>query len=188
MNLSPCRRWLRSPLIPFALLLVVVLAGQAQPGPVFPVDAPCSLDDLQRMSPGQLQQLFTQSEMGRPLVGVARGRLLFLTDDRFPKLKVRMANSVWRGKAATEDGWFTNRWIGNVNWIESNYVIGPSWVDGRPAVIMEYPPKTPLFEPMHDELREVAPGLYIGPVFERFPCVKFRGFIGLQMEECKPRK
>ncbi len=37
---------------------------------------------------------------------------------------------------------------------------------------------------MHDELREVAPGLYVGPVIERCPCPKLRGYIGLQREAC----
>ncbi len=134
--------------------------------------------------PDQLDALFRQSDVGNPLVGVANGRLLYLTDKRLPKLKVRLANAVWRGKAAHEDVYFVNRWIGNVNWIDSTYVIGPSWVDGKPAIIMEYAPGTPVFANMHDELREVAPGLYMGPVYERFPCPKFRGYVALQLEPC----
>jgi hypothetical protein len=188
MNASPCWKWLRSPLVLAGLLFGVVLSCKAQSEPVFPIDAPCSLDDLQRMGPDQLYRLFTQAEVGRPFVGVAHGRLVYLADDRFPRLKVRMANSVWRGKASTEDGWFTNRWIGNFNWIASTWEIGPSWIDGRPAVVMEYPPKTPLFAPMHDELREVGPGIYLGPVFERYPCIRFRGYVALHLQECRPRK
>ena len=188
MNASPCWKWLRSPLVLVVLLLSVVFSCKAQPDPDFRIDVPCSLDELQRMGPEQLHQLFTQAELGHPFIGVARGRLVYLADDRLPRLKVRMANMVWRGKMSTEDGWFSNRWIGNVNWIDSHWWIGPSWVDGRPAVIMEYPPKTPLFEPMHDELREISPGLYLGPVYERFPCIKFRGYVALQMEECRYRK
>jgi hypothetical protein len=143
-----------------------------------------TLDRLQRMSACQLGDLFTQAEMGRPLLGVARGRLLHLTDRRLPRVKVRLANLVWRGKAACEDGYFVNRWVCGIERIDSHYTIGPSWVDGRPAIIMEYPPGTALFENMHDELREVAPGLYLGPVFERFPCPKFRGYVALQLEGC----
>ena len=99
-----------------------------------------------------------------------------------------MARTVWRGKGACEDGYFTNRWIGGVDWIDSHYVIGPSWVDGKPSVIMEYAPKTPLFENMHDELREVSPGLYFGPLYERFPCPKLRGYLGLKLKPCAKQK
>jgi hypothetical protein len=99
-------------------------------------------------------------------------------------MRVKLANAVWRGKEASEDGAFVNRWIGNINAIGSTYTVGPSWVDGRPAIIMEYPPGTKVFWNMHDELREVAPGLYLGPVYERCPCPKFRGYVALQMECC----
>lgn len=149
---------------------------------------PCdglTLDRLERLSPGRLAELFTKAEVGRPLAGCARGRLLYLTDRRLPKLKVKLANVVWRGKGATEDGCFVNRWVGGLETIDSRYVLGPSWVDGRPAIIMEYPPGTALFENMHDELREVAPGLYLGPVFERFPCPKLRGYVALQIDPCE---
>jgi hypothetical protein len=185
MTSRPVWKWLRSPFVAFGLLLGVVLSCKGQPGCG---DGPHCLDDLKGLDICQLLDLFTHADLNHPFVGVAKGRLLVLTDDRLPKLKVKLANQVWRGKAACEDGYFINRWIANYNWIDSHYVIGPSWVDGRPAVVMEYAPGTPLFAPMHDELREISPGLYIGPVYERYPCVKLRGFIGLQMEPCKTFK
>ncbi len=151
-------------------------------------DEPCrclTLDDLQRMSPCQLRALFLNADVGAPLTGCGRGRLLYLTDRMLPRVKVRLANLVWRGKYVSGDGCFVNRWVAGVEAIGSHYVIGPSWVDGRPAVIMEYPPGTALFGNMHDELREVAPGLYLGPVYERFPCPRFRGYVALQAEPCK---
>jgi hypothetical protein len=148
---------------------------------------PTCLEDLEGLSGCELASLYNNAPVGTPLVGVARGKLVYLTDKRLSKVKLQAANAMWRGKKACEGGYFINRWIGNRDWIDSHYVIGPSWVDGRPAVIMEYPPGTKLFWNMHDELREIAPGLYLGPVFERFPCPKFRGFVALQME-CGEKK
>jgi hypothetical protein len=132
----------------------------------------------------QLEELFTAAPLGRPFIGRARGKLVYLAD-RMPRIKMRLSDTVWRGKSATPDGCFSNRWICGIEWIGSEWVIGPSWLDGQPAVIMEYAPGTPLFANMHDELREVAPGLYMGPVYERFPCPKFRGFVALQLESCE---
>jgi hypothetical protein len=184
MKSSTTWKWFRS----FVLVLGIGLGGvvtcRGQEEAVF---TPTCLEDLENLSACQLAALYNGADVGQPLVGVARGRLVYLTDKRLPKLKLRVSAAVWRGKAACEDGYFVNRWVGGVRWIDSHYVVGPSWVDGRPAVIMEYPPGTKLFWNMHDELREIAPGLYLGPVFERFPCPKFRGFVALQME-CEKKR
>jgi hypothetical protein len=177
---------LRSPVAALGLLLAVVLSCRGEPCCVYYV--PCSPEDLQKLSLCQLEELYRNAEVGHPLVGRAHGLLLCLTDERLPRMKVRMANIVWRGKAAEDDGCFVNRWVAGYNAIGSQYLIGPSWVDGKPAVVMEYAPGTKLFWNMHDELREIAPGLYLGPVFERFPCPKLRGYIGLQLEECRPKR
>jgi hypothetical protein len=43
--------------------------------------------------------------------------------------------------------------------------IGPSVVDARPAVVLDYdlPDNPGLIRAIHDEVREVSPGLYLGP-------------------------
>ena len=129
-----------------------------------------TLDRLKRMSEAELAEEFARAEVGRPPVGVARGRVVCVTDARLPRAKRGLQNAAWRGKELADDGSFVNRWAGGVRAIGSRYVIGPSWADGRPAVVMEYPPGTPLFANTRDELREVAPGLYLGPLYDRFPC------------------
>jgi hypothetical protein len=183
MNASTWKMFRALVLAP-ALLLALALACKAD-GSCCGCGPRC-LEDLEDLGPCELAALFTRADVGTPLVGRARGKLLYLTDKRFNSLKLRVSAATWRGKAACCDGAFINRWIGDRRWIGSHYVIGPSWVDGRPAVIMEYPPGTKLFWNMHDELREIAPGLYLGPVYERFPCPKFRGYVALQLEPCKP--
>jgi hypothetical protein len=171
-------------LLSLAILLGASLTCRGEPE----CWGPTCLEDLDGLSACQLYSLYTHAELGRPLVGVARGRMVYLADRTLPKVKLFGARQVWRGKMACEDGTFVNRWIGGYNAIGSQYVIGPSWIDGRPAVIMEYPPGTKLFWNMHDELREIAPGLYMGPVFDRFPCPKFRGYLALELECCKKKR
>jgi len=191
MNPSAYWKWLRCSVGVFVLLACGAAVAVAYQG-ACPCEestwTPTTLDDLQSLSICELEDLYRRSELGRPMTGVGEGRLLCLTDPRLPRLKVRIARTVWRGKGACEDGYFTNRWIGGVDWIDSHYVVGPSWVDGKPSVIMEYAPKTPLFENMHDELREVSPGLYFGPVYERFPCPKLRGYVGVKLKPCAKQK
>jgi hypothetical protein len=171
----PWERWCSAALV---LLFCLALLGRGEPC------ACLTVDQLRKMDRCQLEELFTQAPLGRPFVGKGRGKLVHLVD-RLPRVKMRVSDLVWRGKSATPDGCFNNRWIGGHEWIGSQYVIGPSWLDGKPAVIMEYAPGTALFANMHDELREVAPGLYMGPVYDRFPCPKFRGFVALQLECCE---
>ena len=165
--------------------LAVVLACAALAG-AHPNDT-MTLARLQKLCPAELEALFREAEVGTPPTGRLRGRLLYLNDRNLPRLKVGISNALWRGKYADEDGYFANRWVGNVALIDSHYVIGPSWLDGRPAVLMEYPKGTPLFANIHDEVREVAPGVYLGPVYERCPCRKLRGFVALEAE-CSPRR
>ena len=78
-----------------------------------------------------------------------------------------------------------NRWAGGVKAIRSHAVIAPSWADGRPAVVMEYPTGTPVFANTHDELREVAPGLYLGAFYDRCPCPRLRGYFALTIDPCR---
>lgn len=178
MPFSSHARWCRRSAAAFGVVLLAALLGKAQ--------TPCclTLESLQKMSPCELAALFENAEVGGPFVGKAEGRLLYRNDPHLSKLKVRFSNAVWRGKSAQADGYFINRWIGGIQAIDSHYVIGPSWVDGRPAIIIEYPPGTKLFGNLHDELREVAPGLYLGPIYDRFPCPRFRGYLALRLETC----
>ena len=158
-------------------LLAASALGRAEAG------ACLSLDRLQRMTPCELKALFETADVGTPLVGCAKGRILYRNDKHFAKLKVRLSNTAWKGKAANADGSFVNLWVGHVRAIGSHYVVGPSWLDGRPAAVVEYPAGTPLLANMRDELREVAPGLYMGPIYDRFPCPKFKGFLAVQVAQ-----
>lgn len=157
-----------------AVLACLLLAPRAV------ADAPRTLADLRRMSPCELEALFRQAEPGAPPAGVAAGRLLYSTDPRHPRPAACLSNALWKGKVATADGYFINRWLGGIRAIDSHYALGPSWVDGRPAYVMEYAPGTPVFANSRDELREVAPGLYLGPLYDRCPRPKLRGYLGVQ--------
>jgi hypothetical protein len=176
---------------PRALLRIAVattvLVSFAQTGSADPIATPCSIKQLQHLSLCELAELYTNADVGTPFVGDARGKLLASTD-RHPKLKVIASNSLWKGKSAEEDGHFVNRWLGGIRAIDSQYVVGPSWVDGKPSVIMEYSPGTKFFANTHDELREIAPGLYLGPVYDRCPCPKLRGYFALQLECCGQKR
>lgn len=164
--------------LPWAALGLVLAAPLA--APAGPGDA-LTERDLRRMTPDQLRATFLAAEMGTPLVGAARGRLVSLADRRGP-VKTGLTNAAWKGKTAEPDGTFVNRWAGGVMAIGSRYEVGPSLLDGRPALVVEYTPGTPILGKTRDELREVAPGLYLGPLYDKTPCPVLRGWLVLRAE------
>lgn len=144
--------------------------------------APLCLADLKKLSACQLHDLYTRAELGTLPSGDLDGAVLHWDRRFLPRVKVWSSNLAWRGKSFFDDTCFINRWICNIRWIDSRYTIGPSWMDGRPAILMDYPPGTPLLGNVHDEIREVAPGLYLGVLYDRCPCPTFRGYLGLQVK------
>ncbi len=129
----------------------------------------------------QLEQIYAGADAGPIPVGFGRGRVLVLTNTKRPRAKARMANAVWKGKVFGDGGCFTNQWA-CFRALDSRAVYGPSWLDGKPCIVMEYPPGTPLFANMRDEIRQIGPNLYLGRFYERCPCPKVRGYFVLQIE------
>jgi hypothetical protein len=157
-------------------LVLASAAGRGDPGGCL------TMDQLRRMSACELAELFSRSEMGRPPVGPGRGRVLCKVDTRHPRLKAGMNNAVWKGKTVACDGAVINRWAFGVKAIGVRAEVGPSWIDGRPATVFDYPPDTPLLGNTRDELREVAPGLYLGPLYEKCPCPRLTGWLAVQFD------
>ena len=63
--------------------------------------------------------------------------------------------------------------------------LGPSWLDGKPSLIMDYCGTSHVWRDVRDEVREVAPGLFVGVMFRRDPCgPKFEMFFVLEAASC----
>jgi hypothetical protein len=129
----------------------------------------CELDDLYRRA----------TVHGAPH-GWLPGEVIVFTNMPAPKLVKRLADTFWVGKHIEPDGYFINQWK-NRQALDSYIRIGPSYVDGCPSIVFEYPRCTPLFGPMRDEYREIAPGLFLGRMYRRVPCVRFLGYNYLQL-------
>lgn len=151
-----------------------------------PLDAaraqPCThtMDSLKKLSPCELQRLFEQSPPGEIPVGFARGQVLVMIDAKFPRLNARLGSSLWKGKHFDADGGFINQWPG-FKALSSRADLGTSWLDGKPAIVIEYPPDTPIFGNNRDELRQVAPGLFLCRLYDKCPCPRFRGYFAIEV-------
>jgi hypothetical protein len=189
---------LRPPLPSRQVLLGLTLAlfpGQAATQePVFddlahPAGSPCApttLRQLQRLRDHELERLFAQAEAPLPPVGYVRGQVLTLEGFRFPRVGVKLTGLVWKGKHFDEEGRFINQW-NCFKALHSRAAYGPSWFDGGPCLVLEYPPGTPLFANMRDEVRQVGPCLYLIRAYSRSPQPQFRGFVGLQADPDRRR-
>lgn len=142
-----------------------------------------SLDDLSRMRSDELLRLYEGGKVpksmsaldgaltGRMLAvkkleagGIARRLRAFAGSKKFP----------WGGKtfSATSDreGTGINRVnapgvLGRQNLFPFTTLFASSEIDGKTAVVLDYdhPENPPYIRRIHDEVREVSPGVYLGP-------------------------
>jgi hypothetical protein len=153
---------------------MVVLVGAA---PAAPADAPCpapsqplTLEGVARLSWPELEALYRQAEAGAVPTGYARGRAVYCSDKRFSGARSALTNALWHGKLFDCAGAsLVNQWCG-LRAIRAEVYCGPSWLDDRPAIIMDYGRTSKVWADVRDEVREVAPGLYLGRMYKRKPC------------------
>lgn len=139
-----------------------------------------SLDDLAAMSTAELTALYRGGSVpesvdaisGLPTCrmltvrGIERGAL-------FERIRRFAASAVfpWAGKtfeasdAAAGKGINRIRLLGTRTWFPFDTRIEPSAIDGKPCIFLDYDkPENPRFiRLIRDELREVSPGLFMGP-------------------------
>jgi hypothetical protein len=143
---------------------------------------PLTLAGLTRMCPAELEQLYRQSPPGKVVEGFARGKPIYPPDTRSAALRSKLTGAVWRGKIfCAADGTLINQWLG-YKAIVARVYYGESWFDGGPSIIMDYSETSHVWEDVRDEIREVAPGLFLGLMYVRQPCggPKFRMYFVLQ--------
>ena len=145
-----------------------------------------TLDDLARMDDAALARLYAGGGVPdhlRALDGDLRGRMLAVRKlDRGPIARAIAAFSgsrrfPWAGKSFSADDAGHGKGINRVKlWGRHRLFgfqtsIGKSVVDGNAAVILDYDlsDNPSAIRAIHDEVREVAPGLFLGPA-----CMKRR--------------
>jgi hypothetical protein len=124
-----------------------------------------SLERLARLSWEELDCLYRQAQPGRPPCGVLDGRVIYDNQRKLSGLRTAGAKALWLGKEFDqEQGMLINRWrFGRA--IKAEIYPGQSWLDGGPALITDYRQTSLVWRKIRDEVREVAPGLYLGVMF-----------------------
>lgn len=126
-----------------------------------------SLDDLVRLDPIALESLYRQSPPAPMPAGKVLGRPVVLPGSIVAVPASRAGRLLWQGKIFDpETGIAVNRFFG-VRAIRGELSYGESWLDGGPALILDYERTSRIYGPYRDELREVAPGLVLGLMYDR---------------------
>jgi hypothetical protein len=128
---------------------------------------PVATLDLRRTTGRRLDALFRSSAPGPRPTGRGTGIAIVSATWLGRTLSALIRAVAWRGKEFSADG----RRLHNVmtpfelRAIVAAVYDGPSRLDGRPSIILDYSRTSSLARLIRDELRQVAPGLYLGIVF-----------------------
>jgi hypothetical protein len=126
-----------------------------------------TLDGLLQMSPAEIEAVYRQGTAVAIPPGRVRGTALLATGTRRARMMSRGARLVWQGKLIEPDqAAAVNRFFG-VRMIRGQLYQGPSWLDGAPALILDYSQTSRVYAKNRDEIRQVAPGLFLGLMYDR---------------------
>jgi hypothetical protein len=171
----------------FALAGSSFLVGQSFGDPVEST-APAiqCLEQLASLSWCELEELYRQSAPGAIPNGYASGKVIYPPCERHAGRKAHCAETVWKGKHfCAEQGTLINQWLG-FKAIRGRVYYGPSWLDGKESIILDYCGESRVWADMRAEMREVAPGLYVGIEYlRRCPEPKLKLMYCLQANCCR---
>lgn len=124
--------------------------------------------DLQQLSPDELDDLYRRSPVGNIPDGKSKGKVLFLTKlptgNLFSSLVSLLA---WQGKIFyKERGYLLNRVsLFDLKLVKASVYVGESWLAQENSIILDYSKTSFVAQKIRDEIKEVAPGLYIGQAY-----------------------
>jgi len=157
-----------------------VVASRADERPVY------TLNDLSNRSWCELEGIYRSAVPGAAPCGFYRGHVVFRPHDFLAGPRSAITNYSWQGKHF-ENNTLINQFRG-VRMIRANVAPGESWLDGRPAHILDYQKTSLLWFDVRDETREVSPGVYVGAMYlRRFHEPKLKVLFILEAEPCGER-
>lgn len=145
-----------------------------------------TLDDLLRMDRCQLECLYRQAPVACVHCGFHRGQAIRCPGSCWTVPLSRLYGLAWKGKNFSGCG-IVNRWLLGLKAIRGQTGIGPSWLDGRPSLVLDYQGHSLVWDEVRDELRQVGPGLYLGIMYRRrCPSPRQVMFFALEGPCCRP--
>ena len=120
------------------------------------------------MSQTQLDDLFRASPAGDIPNGAANGTAIIAPGTRYSGVIAEVINHFgWQGKVFdAANGFLKNRILAfGVEAIIAKVYPGPSWLDGKPCIVLDYSQTSLVAQRVRDEIRLICPGFYLGKVY-----------------------
>ena len=127
-----------------------------------------TVPDLLKMSQAQLDDLFTKSPPGEIPDGEANGTAIIAPGTTYTAEIAEFINHfAWQGKTFdAKKGVLRNRILPfGLNAIIAKVYKAPSWLDGKECIVLDYSETSLLAQWIRDEIRLIAPRLYLGKVY-----------------------
>ncbi len=123
---------------------------------------------LLKMSQAELDALFTSSAAGEIPNGEAQGTAIIAPGTTYsPEIASFISHFAWQGKNFdAKSGTLKNRLTSfGFNAIIAKVYKGPSWLDGKECIVLDYSETSFVAGWIRDEIRQIGPGLYLGKVY-----------------------
>jgi hypothetical protein len=123
---------------------------------------------LLAMSQAQLDDLFRASPAGDIPNGAANGTAIIAPGTRYSATIAEIINHFgWQGKVFdAANGFLKNRILAfGVEAIIAKVYKGPSWLDNKECIVLDYSQTSIVAKHIRDEIRLVSPGFYLGKVY-----------------------
>jgi hypothetical protein len=123
---------------------------------------------LLAMSQKQLDDLFTMSSTGDIPNGEATGTAIIAPGTTYTlELATFINHFAWQGKNFdAAKGTLKNRILPfGLSAILAKVYKGPSWMDGKECIVLDYSETSLVAHWIRDEIRQIGPGMYLGKVY-----------------------
>jgi hypothetical protein len=123
---------------------------------------------LLTMTQAELDTLFTNSPVGEIPNGEADGTAIVAPGTTFsPTIARFISLFAWQGKVFDgKNGVLKNRILPfGLNAIIAKVYKGPSWLDGKECIVLDYSDTSIIAQWIRDEIRQIEAGLYLGKVY-----------------------
>ena len=129
---------------------------------------PITAPDLLDLTQDEVDELFSKSEPGPIPSGEGEGTAIIAPGTVLSEPAAVIAHLfAWKGKIFDPvKGQLINE-IGPFGHlaVPAKIYLGESWLDKRPAIVLDYSEGSLLARHIRDEIRSVAPGLYLGVAY-----------------------
>ena len=126
------------------------------------------VNKLLKMSPAEIEKLFTDSPPGPIPSGEAEGTAIVDPGSaRSPDIAQAINHFAWQGKIFDAKNKTLVNHIGpfGMKAILAEISLGKSLIDKKDCIVLDYSKTSLVAKHIRDEIRQIAPNTYLGPVY-----------------------